>query len=203
MHWTAPPLTASSQLRSAGPLQSGAGSAATELEQSAMADGFIYFARVKSRRHGHLFKIGFSNNPLWRVKCLYPADNPAQMIDYFSGTMDEELALHALLDAYRISGEWYRAGKRIHRIMLYCTEHRAVPPSVSALAERKFAAKMAKREMSQAHRDASAFLSDDRNFGITRDNDPFLTNRVAVNRDLSWLDAIMRGLARLTTEGDT
>ncbi len=62
--------------------------------------GYVYFIRF-----GHRVKVGFTENPNRRLGEL-PHE---EVIGVVSGTREDEMAWHALLTDFRVTGEWYQA----------------------------------------------------------------------------------------------
>lgn len=84
--------------------------------------GFIYFAES-----GDLIKVGFSKDPLERLKALYsPNGEEIRIIGVLPNrTRYVEACFHQILAADRVQGEWF---KRSEELMSYIREN-AVPPT--------------------------------------------------------------------------
>lgn len=72
--------------------------------------GFIYFAES-----GDLIKVGFSKDPLERLKALYsPNGEEIRLIGVMPNkTRYVEASFHHILAADRVQGEWFRRSKEL------------------------------------------------------------------------------------------
>lgn len=71
-------------------------------------------------------KIGFSARPDLRVRRLQTG-SPVELrlLCVFRGTKDDERALHALFDAQRLHGEWFKLDPQIVLFMAWAAEREA------------------------------------------------------------------------------
>ncbi|MFZ1148503.1 MAG: GIY-YIG nuclease family protein [Xanthobacteraceae bacterium] len=75
--------------------------------------GYIYFLQ-----QGDRVKIGFSKNPFTRPASLRTgmASQPTTMLAV-AGRKRDETRIHARLNAYRVSAEWFVASKVVNRLI--------------------------------------------------------------------------------------
>ena len=76
--------------------------------------GFVYFLKA-----GGDIKIGFSTEPTSRIQGLKVGMPVAiEMLVVVPGTRRDERALHAELTDDRLSGEWFKASRKVRDVML-------------------------------------------------------------------------------------
>jgi hypothetical protein len=147
-----------------------------------MSEGYIYFAHA-NRGDTILFKVGYSKHPKWRMKELGDT-----LVVSVQGSIESEQAIHEMLATYRVTGEWYRAGRRLHRLIAYCCIHGELPACIVEVGRFWLENRLAKRALNQSLRLAGEFFSDDSNFGVDRGSDPFAQGRkMPPTNDISWL----------------
>lgn len=73
----------------------------------------IYFIRS-----GEYVKIGYSDNPLGRLRQVQTG-NPieAELLAVCPGGKDDEAAIHGAFQQHRVSGEWFRATPRLDALI--------------------------------------------------------------------------------------
>jgi len=68
-------------------------------------DNFVYFIQDTVTNN---VKIGFSRNPLTRLKTLQRSTaNPLKLAGVIHGTSKAETGLHAVYAAFKVQGEWF------------------------------------------------------------------------------------------------
>lgn len=151
-----------------------------------MNEGFVYFGHA-IRWDQRVFKVGFSKHPKWRLKELSTRESPVVEIVIVPGSIWTELALHEMLSTYRVHNEWYRAGRRLHRIITYAKAWGEMPECIVEAGVKLSEQRRAKAEFRNALARAGAFFGDGSNFGITHESDPFAIGKKHNRSDLSWL----------------
>lgn len=152
-----------------------------------MDDGFVYFAHAY-RWDQLLYKVGFSKNPTWRIEQLSTKASPLCAIAIVPGPIEAEQALHEMLKAYQVFNEWYRIGRRVHRIISYCRDNGELPPCVLEAGQKWLSVRDAKREYQTSLRRAGEFFQEDEHFGLTRETDPFPIGKKFDRNSIIWTE---------------
>mgnify|MGYP000323016567 CR=1 FL=1 len=103
-----------------------------------MAESYVYL--ILDRDSG-LTKIGFSHDPIKRLKeltsqkTLLPSPHNFDLIEAFTGTMEEEKMLHNQYVKYRVRGEWFDLLFNDRMDIGYCFEYRPRHPSIKWLVD--------------------------------------------------------------------
>lgn len=150
-----------------------------------MADGFIYFAHMRRADHGHCYKVGFSTQPEYRVASLGSRFQPCTMLLFVPGRIEDEQAIHCLLSRYAVRNEWYRPNRRLQRLMAYCAERGAMPPSVIASGDAWATRRKANRDFVLSQTAMGKEISGDLVLDL---RDPWKKGQQGpANDDISWL----------------